>query len=79
MNATLTSKGQITLPIALRRKLGLKKGDVLEFDETVPYIKARRPFDKSAMRKALGRGRNRKPKQSSTEWLEELRGPVDLP
>lgn len=78
MHAVLTSKGQITLPIALRRKLGLRKGDVLEFDETVPYIKARKPFDKSAMRKAIGRGASRCPKRTSTEWLDELRGPVDL-
>lgn len=49
MQATLTSKGQITLPVAIRRKLGLEAGDVLEFDESVPYIKARKPFDREQM------------------------------
>jgi AbrB family looped-hinge helix DNA binding protein len=31
MVATLTSKGQITLPIGLRRQLGLKDGDRIYF------------------------------------------------
>lgn len=31
MVATLTSKGQLTLPIELRRQLGLKEGDRIDF------------------------------------------------
>ncbi len=31
-SSTLTSKGQITLPAEIRRKLGLKPGDRLYFD-----------------------------------------------
>ena len=79
MHATLTSKGQITLPVAIRRKLGLEAGDVLEFDETVTYIMARKPFDREKMRAAIGRGKARKPARSSAEWIEELRGPVVHP
>lgn len=79
MQATLTSKGQITLPIKIRRELGLKAGDILEFDENVPFIKARKPFDKSAMRKAIGRGKSRRPARTSSEWIEMLRGPAGLP
>ena len=33
MKATLTSKGQITIPVKIRKKLGLEPGQVLEFDE----------------------------------------------
>jgi AbrB family looped-hinge helix DNA binding protein len=29
--ATLTSKGQITIPVVVRRKLGLKPGDRIDF------------------------------------------------
>jgi antitoxin PrlF len=32
MNATLTSKGQVTVPKALRDYLGLKPGSAVEFD-----------------------------------------------
>lgn len=42
MHATLTSKGQITLPKALREKLSLSTGDRIEFifenDQTVRLI-----------------------------------------
>jgi len=78
MKATITSKGQITLPVRIRRRLGLKPGDVLEFDESAPYLKAHRAFEVETMRAALGRGRARQT-QSAEKWLEDLRGPVDLP
>ena len=79
MKATLTSKGQITLPIEIRRRFDLKPGDVLEFDETAPFIKARKPFNREAMQAVIGRGKGRKPKRTSDQWIEHLRGPVDLP
>jgi antitoxin PrlF len=31
MNATLTSKGQITVPVQIRNQLGLQAGDRLDF------------------------------------------------
>jgi len=30
--ATITSKGQITIPVAVRRQLGLRQSDLVEFD-----------------------------------------------
>ncbi len=78
MKATITSKGQITLPVAIRRRLGLEPGDVLEFDETAPFLKATKPFELDRMRSTIGRGAKRATR-TSKEWIEELRGPVELP
>jgi antitoxin PrlF len=33
-SATVTSKGQITLPVQIRRRLGLRPGDRVQFVET---------------------------------------------
>lgn len=79
MKSTITSKGQITLPVALRRRLGLEAGDILEFDENVPFLKAQKPFSRETMRSTIGRGRERGTKRTSKEWIEEMRGPVELP
>jgi len=51
--ATITSKGQITIPQALRQKLNLKVGDQLEFDETASVLTARRVVDRGSWDKTL--------------------------
>ena len=75
MKATLTSKGQITIPTEIRRRLGLHPGQVLEFDEESPYILAVPVFDEGAMRAVIGCTRGRLGK-TSAEWLDETRGRV---
>jgi AbrB family looped-hinge helix DNA binding protein len=76
MKATLTSKGQITIPTAIRRRLGLQPGQILEFDEEAPYLLAVPVFDEEAMRALVGCTRGRLGK-TSDEWLNETRGRVD--
>ena len=78
MKATLTSKGQITIPARIRRKLGLQPGQVLDFDEDSPYLKAVLVFDEEAMRSVLGCAEG-KLGMTTKEWLNETRGPVELP
>ena len=46
---TLTSKGQITIPIEIRRKLRLKDGDKIDFFETEEGMYAMRPKTGSVM------------------------------
>jgi antitoxin PrlF len=79
MKATLTSKGQITIPIEIRRRLGLKPGQQLDFDEDAPFLKAVKVVDESAWEKARGIGRKRLPAASTKDWLDETRGQVELP
>ncbi len=78
VKATLTSKGQITIPAAIRRRLGLKTGQILEFDEKASFLKAIAVFDEQDMRSVIGCA---KPglECSSEAWLNQTRGAVELP
>jgi AbrB family looped-hinge helix DNA binding protein len=78
MKATLTLKGQVTIPIEIRRRLGLKPGQLLEFDENAPFLKAIPVFDETAMRSVIGCAEGRLG-ETTDEWLEQTRGPVELP
>lgn len=76
MKATLTSKGQITIPARIRERLGLLPGQVLDFDEDAPYLKAIPVFDEDEMRSVLGCAKGALGRDSDG-WLDETRGPVD--
>ncbi|NNC87614.1 MAG: AbrB/MazE/SpoVT family DNA-binding domain-containing protein [Akkermansiaceae bacterium] len=79
MKATLTSKGQITIPVKIRERLHLEPGDVLEFDEEAPFLKATKAIAPEAWEE-FGRGwKDPWPGRDLGEVLEELRGPVELP
>ena len=79
MKATVTSKGQVTIPQAIRDRLGIKPGQVLEFDETAPILKATKVVNDRAKRRVLGCARARLAGKTTLEWIEELRGPVASP
>lgn len=79
MKATVTSKGQITIPLPIRRKLRLHKGTVLEFDEGADHLKATTRVDAERMRAVIGIARKELAGKSVAEWIEELRGPLRLP
>jgi AbrB family looped-hinge helix DNA binding protein len=80
MRAKITSKGQITIPAKVRRKLRLHPGQILEFDEDAPFLKAVKVFDPNAMYGTIGCCRETLgPAESVNEWLEATRGRVQLP
>jgi AbrB family looped-hinge helix DNA binding protein len=79
MKATVTSKGQITIPLPIRRRLQLHKGTVLEFDEDAECLKATKCVDADRMRSVIGIAKKQLAAKSAAEWIETLRGPVELP
>jgi AbrB family looped-hinge helix DNA binding protein len=53
MTATITAKGQITIPLRLRQKFHLNAGDQIEFDETAQVLTARRVVNEKEWRKTM--------------------------
>lgn len=79
MRATVTSKGQITIPLPIRRKLNLRKGTVLEFDEKADHLSAVPCTDRSRMARVIGIAAKELDGKTTAEWMEHLRGAVRLP
>ncbi|CAN5879081.1 hypothetical protein BH24DEI2_BH24DEI2_02270 [soil metagenome] len=72
--ATLSSKGQITLPLEIRKRLGLKKGDMVEFVNdgertlVMPSRTEENPFERWA-----GAFPVFESKQEVIDWVREMR------
>lgn len=76
MKSVVSEKGQVTIPKALRERLGIRAGEVLEFDAeggrlVAVKVVARNPVDRVYGILKLGRG--------SDELVDELRDQASLP
>jgi AbrB family looped-hinge helix DNA binding protein len=74
--AKLTSKGQITVPLAVRRILGLRTGDRLLFESDGKEVRLRPVRDQSTFSRYRGIGNSGigAGKKNISRWLRELRG-----
>ena len=74
--ARITSKGQITIPIAIRRALGLRPGDGLLFETDTKGVRVRPVKTQSPFAKYQGIGNPLIPsgRKAIVRWLRDLRG-----
>lgn len=74
--ATITSKGQITVPREVRRMLGVRSGDKLLFESDGKGVRVRPVRDKSTFSKYRGIGNPQIPsgRKKIGKWLREMRG-----
>jgi antitoxin PrlF len=77
--AKLTSKGQITVPRDIRRRLGVRAGDKLEFEDNGDGVQVKAVRDGSVFEKyrgigtpGIGSGR-----KGIQKWIREIRGHED--
>ena len=73
--AKITSKGQVTVPRAVREDLGLHPGDDLDFVKENGGYKVRKKTDPQTFQRYQG---ILKLGKTTDEIIEEMRGPADL-
>ncbi len=72
--ATVTSKGQVTIPKAMRDALGIRPGAQVEFELEDSRIIVRKRVPVEALRKWEGRLRGKTLFQTTDEMMLALRG-----
>lgn len=82
IRAKVTSKGQITVPLEIRKSLGIKPGDHLRFEQKKNGISLVRDTEEDVFEKWRGIGTGflipGKDKASLVAFFREMRGHDDL-
>jgi AbrB family looped-hinge helix DNA binding protein len=79
MEAWVTTKGQVTIPKALRDKFGIVPGGKVDFVESGDGIHLRKVVDPAAGKKVLGCLKDELAEKTVDAWVNDLRGPVEIP
>ena len=72
--ATVTSKGQVTLPKEVRDALGIQPGSQVSFEVQAGRAILRKRPPEAAFRRWRGHLRGKIPEQTTDEIMRELRG-----
>ncbi len=74
--AKVTSKGQVTVPREIRRRLGVKAGDRLLFEEDGKGVRVTAVRKESSFAKYMGIGNPGigKGRKGVQKWMRKLRG-----
>jgi len=73
MKATVSEKGQVTIPQKIREQLGLKPGQVLEFEAREGALIARKTGTTTKIDEVVGMLRGRI--KNVDAYIDEIRGP----
>ena len=79
IKALVTTKGQVTIPKPLREQFGIEPGAEVDFVAMEDGIRLRKVVNRVQHHAVLGCLKDELASHSTTEWLDELRGPVELP
>ena len=79
MKTTVSEKGQITIPKKLRQRLGIRHGDVLEFEEENGRLVASKYLGDDPVAAVYGSMREHDlfPELSTDEFMDLIRGVPD--
>lgn len=79
VKALVTSKGQVTIPKSVRDQFGINAGTEIDFTITTDGIRVRKVADPRKRLAVFGCLKQELAGRSTKGWLDELRGPLDLP
>jgi antitoxin PrlF len=74
MRSVVSEKGQVTIPKPLRDRLGIRAGEVLDFEEEAGRLVARKAASQDPVDAAYG---IIDPGEPTDVLIERLRGPVE--
>jgi antitoxin PrlF len=80
IKAKVSSKGQVTIPLEVRKRLGIRQGDHLEFDTTKAETiirPARADIDSFSKWRGIAKGAFPGGLKEINAWIREMRGDWD--